>query len=588
MKLADGSVTTSFAASLPQGTLANIASGKPKREKPVNKLPKFFRVYDHPRLGIVVDLTKVADDALQTFFGETFRGFMEYYEWQSLRQMYPLPLVISNRPAIEKAVTGYHLSPADIGIDQLWDELEVYSAELMRGVADRLENGAILFSDLPYYILPGTEVIVGRGVDAWGGVLKNTRIVHTMMGSYQSFEIELVQNITGIAGFSIRNAAVGAFAGLKAISDIPIRHVTPEEKAVLTARGVIFREVSEKPAYMEYTGTVVQPSYYGDREYTSSGRVMIDPRGFRLTDVTNYRVCASRAGVALQDEEDAVAEDLGTYTIADADLWRCSDQVLGFSFNSKKWGLMRVATIRPIEFRDAAFDQLVMDDRKKKMVRALVEHHKGSFTDIVSGKGGGCIFLLHGPPGQGKTLTAETVSELLRRPLYMVSVGELGTDPSTLEERLRQILDLATMWNAVLLLDEADIFLEERDGNNIMRNAMVGVFLRLLEYHDGILFLTTNRMKNIDKAFYSRISIGLKFDEADEVKRRKIWMNLLGAAGIDLPELQISYLADCDLNGRQIKNTIRNAQTLAHADGVPVSYDYMKQVIDVTEEFTVE
>lgn len=48
-------------------------------------------------------------------------------------------------------------------------------------------------------------------------------------------------------------------------------------------------------------------------------------------------------------------------------------------------------------------------------------------------------------------------------------------------------------WGAVLLLDEADVYLERRSINDLMRNSLVSIFLRLLEYFQGILFLTTNR-----------------------------------------------------------------------------------------------
>lgn len=61
-----------------------------------------------------------------------------------------------------------------------------------------------------------------------------------------------------------------------------------------------------------------------------------------------------------------------------------------------------------------------------------------------------------------------------------------------------------------MLLDEADVFLERRVNNDIKRNAMVGVFLRLLEYHQGILFLTTNRVSTFDDAFNSRISVKME------------------------------------------------------------------------------
>lgn len=70
-----------------------------------------------------------------------------------------------------------------------------------------------------------------------------------------------------------------------------------------------------------------------------------------------------------------------------------------------------------IRFDVTAFDQLVLDEERKSLIRSLVENYCGAFSDIISGKSGGCIFLLHGPPGTGKTLTAEAIAELLKRPL---------------------------------------------------------------------------------------------------------------------------------------------------------------------------
>lgn len=71
--------------------------------------------------------------------------------------------------------------------------------------------------------------------------------------------------------------------------------------------------------------------------------------------------------------------------------------------------------MQEIVYDDDAFDRLVLPNEKKKLIRSLVENTQTSFSDIISGKGGGCIFLLHGSPGVGKTLTAEAIAELLHR-----------------------------------------------------------------------------------------------------------------------------------------------------------------------------
>lgn len=127
---------------------------------------------------------------------------------------------------------------------------------------------------------------------------------------------------------------------------------------------------------------------------------------------------------------------------------------------------------------------------------------------MVQGKGKGLIGLLSGGPGCGKTLTAEAVAEVTMRPLYMVSAGELGTAPEKVDAQLTLVLELSYRWGAVLLLDEADVFLQERDTKEVARNALVSIFLRQLEYFQGILILTTNRIGECDAAFESTLRTG--------------------------------------------------------------------------------
>ena len=88
---------------------------------------------------------------------------------------------------------------------------------------------------------------------------------------------------------------------------------------------------------------------------------------------------------------------------------------------------------------------------------------------------------------------------------WQISAGELGTTVEKLEAQLPLIFQRADKWKSVLLLDEADVCLERRSLHGVHRNALVSVFLRELEYYQGIMFLTTNRVKQIDNAIASRI-----------------------------------------------------------------------------------
>jgi SpoVK/Ycf46/Vps4 family AAA+-type ATPase len=175
----------------------------------------------------------------------------------------------------------------------------------------------------------------------------------------------------------------------------------------------------------------------------------------------------------------------------------------------------------------------------------------------------------------------------------MVTCGDLGTDPWELEYNLRRIFKDATTWNAVLLLDEADIFLQIRDYKDVKRNALVSVFLRELEYFDGILFLTTNRIGAIDEAFQSRIHVTLGLPPLDEESRRSIWKifikDLRGdhkESRKDLLKHVNAKLGKCNLNGRQIRNCVRTAIALADQAGVPISTRHLDDVVKMGEEFT--
>ncbi|KAK1976612.1 ATPase [Colletotrichum cereale] len=273
-----------------------------------------------------------------------------------------------------------------------------------------------------------------------------------------------------------------------------------------------------------------------------------------------------------------------------------SSIVLGFSFSEKLWLEFTVSGIDDIQWNDSAYESLVLEPKQKEIVKALVESHKyhaaESIDDVIQGKGKGLVAVLHGPPGTGKTLTAEGISELLKCPLYMASAGELGTDSRYLEIELQKILDICHAWGAILLLDEADVFLEKRNLHEIARNALVSIFLRQLEYFQGILFLTTNRVETFDDAFQSRIHIALRYESLNQKAKKSIFKIFVERVRVlekvDLkPFSDEDYdnLAKHDLNGRQIKNTVRTAQALAVNKGEPLSMEHIRQVLDVQNSF---
>ena len=119
----------------------------------------------------------------------------------------------------------------------------------------------------------------------------------------------------------------------------------------------------------------------------------------------------------------------------------------------------------------------------------------------------------------------------------------------------------------MLLLDEADVFVEQRSTSEAARNALVCVFLRSLEYYEGMLFLTTNRVKTIDEAIASRIHLPLRYADLNESARKKVWQSFFQTAGAakraaPLAVNDFDYLAEKKLNGRQVRGPDSGKATL--------------------------
>lgn len=200
---------------------------------------------------------------------------------------------------------------------------------------------------------------------------------------------------------------------------------------------------------------------------------MVDPEGYYLHNTASG---LNRPYVYSQSVRDP-------HTLSENDIIFCAAGINGFSFTQKTWCQVAVSGLDEVVWNLDAFQKLVMDEKRRCLIHGLVKAHRqdgAAFDDIVVNKGQGLIALLTGSPGVGKTLTAEAVAEVTKRPLYVVATGELGIDPDAIDRRLGMILEITRRWGCVLLIDEADVFLAAR-GKDLGRDALVSVFLRRLE-----------------------------------------------------------------------------------------------------------
>ncbi|RYP49565.1 hypothetical protein DL768_004767 [Monosporascus sp. mg162] len=412
-------------------------------------------------------------------------------------------------------------------------------------------------------------------------------------------------------------------------------------------------ELAKGPVYMSYDGGLVDKEDHEDEDYYPTGvtgymngRVIVDCEGFtkysnqcpsrnsprsrsprrraRSPPPNKDRLpyFAPRCGCIACSKDDSTEELSPFVGFEDLDPTRndppasdlyflaLSKIVSGFILNERRWGHFSVERLHEIKFDREAFKYLVLDDDIKLTVKALIGRFASANghvnpwpSDFIRGKGQGRIFLLHGSPGVGKTCTAEATAELAQRPLLSLTSGDLTTY-SDVELNLGYFLTLGERFGAMVLLDEADVYLETRHSRDIYRNGLVSIFLRALEYYRGVLFLTSNRVEAFDSAFTSRIHVALHYKPLTDGDREKIWLNSFerlerdsaGKVHISVSTREYAYGSQDVLslrwNGREIRNALQTAVALAEAeaaedgvDRVTVTDKHLRYVVKMSRGF---
>ncbi|KAI1659699.1 P-loop containing nucleoside triphosphate hydrolase protein [Daldinia decipiens] len=304
-----------------------------------------------------------------------------------------------------------------------------------------------------------------------------------------------------------------------------------------------------------------------------------------------------------------------TETLTSHQYFLCSYEIKAFVFRTRSWESLHTRHFSEPQFDEDLINHLVMEQRRKQMLKSLaksfarVNKHGDALTndpwaaDFVKGKGHGIIFLLHGRPGVGKTCTAECIAAFTRRPLMVLTSSDIGTNPEVVEANLTMHFKRARSWGAVLLIDEADVFMERRSTADLVRNSLVAGFLRALEFYDGILFLTTNRVGSFDDAFISRVHLQLYYSDFDDDQRRQVWQTFIDKLAKergDCMRLNVDakdYIRGAEIkalkwNGREIRNAFQTAVSLAEYDAekgedgkIMITDEHLRAVVELSKDF---
>jgi hypothetical protein len=389
--------------------------------------------------------------------------------------------------------------------------------------------------------------------------------------------------------------------------------------------------------YADYTDTNAHPAPTLGIEDDSSGILANLHYDCDCDECTETRRAASgNSGWSSYENIDPSTTPSLTETTEDGTISRhryflLPRRIMGFDLKSKKWQALDVDYCQTPKIKTEAINNLVLPAEKQELIKALVHKYTSSkrkagavkaestwSADPIPNKGEGQIFLLHGPPGAGKTFTAECVAEFTERPLLSLTCGDIGTDEFAVEENLSKWFKLAEIWGAVMLIDEADVYLERRSVNELTRNGLVSVFLRAMEYYRGILFLTTNRVGHFDPAFFSRIHVYIGYKPLDKEGRKRIWKQFFEKLETERAgELQVrsgakrfvlsdDVLEGIEWNGREIRNAFQTAVALAEYEAtqkqkkalggrekegtvegleIELRQDHFEKVVEMSENF---
>lgn len=217
---------------------------------------------------------------------------------------------------------------------------------------------------------------------------------------------------------------------------------------------------------------------------------------------------------------------------------------------------------------------LVLKEEAKKEIESVLRQHDNSqkiFEEWGLGKtieyGKGMTFLFYGKPGTGKTFAAHCISKITGQELLTISASQIQSqEPGGANRNIENAFRTAKSKNKVLLLDECDSLITQRNNVGIILGSEINTLLTEIEKCEGIMILTTNRVDTLDTALERRISLIIEFPEPNFELRQEIWKKIIPKKLPIAKKIKIAKLAEYKLTGGQIKNAILQAARFAAAD----------------------
>ncbi|KAG2054863.1 hypothetical protein BDR06DRAFT_1007361 [Suillus hirtellus] len=476
-------------------------------------------------------------------------------------------------------------------LEKLLEVVETESKQTVKQLEELLSNNQISFELLEYYYEEGERYIFNDGLLQNGLDVERPIILVVLKSARfrddrQALLVKLEHLEWDGVRFEKRTMSLDLFAfqGTRAFSSLFLQPVTDEALAKVTERGRL---------YLSYS-TVCCAEYYDDTPMRSvfSGnstprirRVMVDPVGFHRA-LQGYN---PNLRVPLPDD-------------AQEHIARLPYWIGGYDLEVNQWRTFNIWDLKPVKYDQEAWSKLIMDEDTKDLIRALVDNAGCSVGGLKPAQfNKGQTILLKGPPGTGRMTTVHAVCNLLKRPLLTITI----TSHDFLYDLMNLVLDIAlrvsfaATWNAVIVVKDADCFLESKDQGHRDR---VRTVLRQFESDDCISFWVSGS-GSCDEELLTQFSAVVELPELDTAARRRLWLNhfglndpaaiiwnsertLIGSSFVDQKEMDhslllrdVEKLSRHQLDGRMIDNIVRSARALAVSNGEHLSIHHIKVVM---------
>jgi SpoVK/Ycf46/Vps4 family AAA+-type ATPase len=247
------------------------------------------------------------------------------------------------------------------------------------------------------------------------------------------------------------------------------------------------------------------------------------------------------------------------------------------------------ATLIPIRY---TWDDLILPPIQKNMLRRACDQIR--FSHTVYGEwsfgekiayGRGVSMLLTGPPGTGKTMSAQIIAGVLQLEIYKVDLSAVVSKYiGETEKNLSDVFAEVKKSQSILFFDEADAMFgkrsEVKDAHDKYANTETAYLLQKMEEYEGIVILATNFIQNFDEAFKRRIKFIIEFPFPDPDYRLAIWKAVFPERTPKDANIDYQFLASTfEMTGSGIKNAAVSAAFLAAAEGAPVTMDHILSAV---------